>query len=204
MADLPSYVAECVKEMQTLDLDEYGFNLVRTYYDEALWQSFRRDFDAAMEGTAEYAAIKPLNIVTRFHDDADFAGLGPAGVSNAFQIFCLDSDEEGEDDDHDHDHDEVDDGPSHEMGPGVIQSVCLMADEASMRSFKSTPYVIAVDAMLHTGVDLGYPGYFKVAIDCLMPKFYAAIGHFDLAKVAASVDDDGIWKGMKNDEDKTL
>ncbi|KAJ4155949.1 hypothetical protein LMH87_001169 [Akanthomyces muscarius] len=195
------YIADCVREMESLGLDEYGFNLTRTYYeDEALWQSFRCDFDAAMEkGTqAEYAdAMEPLDIVTRFHDDVDFAGLGPEGVSNAFQIFCLDEDSEDEEDEEDEDEAEGDGPWSHEMGPGVIRSMCLMADEASMRSFKSTPYVIAVDALLHTGADLGYPGYFKVAIDCLMPKFYAAIGHFDLEKVAAAVDEDGIWRGMK-------
>ncbi|XWW96136.1 hypothetical protein V2A60_004107 [Cordyceps javanica] len=222
------YIVDCVREMASLGLDEYGFNLTRTYYeDEALWQAFRRNFDTALAKGAASAptecadAMKKLddNIVTRIHDDADLARQGPEGVSAAFQVFCLDgedSDEEEEDEEEareqqgrkesegkgeDEDGAAGDEPPwSHEMGPGVIRSMCLMADEASMRSVETTPYVTAVDALLHTGADLGYPGHFKVAIDCLMPAFYAAVGRFDLAEMAAAVDEDGIWRGMKGRE----
>ncbi|KGQ03459.1 hypothetical protein BBAD15_g11288 [Beauveria bassiana D1-5] len=206
------YVIDCVKKMDSLGLDDYGFNLTRTHYeDEALWQTFRKQFDAALEKGLESApeecadAIKRLDnkILTRFLDDLDFARQGPEGVSAAFQIFCLDQDsedeveEEEEEEEEDEGDAEDDNKPwSHEMGPGIIRSMCLMVDEASMRSFETEPYVIAVDALLHTGADLGYPGYFKVAIDSLMPKLYAAVGHFDLDKVAAAVDEDGIWRGM--------
>ncbi|KAM3499353.1 hypothetical protein MY10362_007375 [Beauveria mimosiformis] len=189
------YIINCVKRMDSLGLDDYGFNLTRTHYeDEALWQTFRKQFDVALGRGLESApeecadAVKRLDnkILTRFLDDLDFAHQGPEGVSAAFQIFCLDQDseddeeddeEEGEEGEEDEDDAEDDDKPwSHEMGPGIIRSMCLMVDEAS--------------------ADLGYPGYFKVAIDSLMPKFYAAVGHFDLDKVAAAVDEDGIWRGM--------
>ncbi|OAA54621.1 Alcohol acetyltransferase [Cordyceps fumosorosea ARSEF 2679] len=202
------YIVEYVEEMESLGLDEYGFNLMRTYYqDDDLWQAFRRNFDTALEkGMAgEWSrAIEKLHdkVFTRIHDDLDLAGQGPEGVSAAFQTFCLDEEDEDEDEDEEEEDDEGGDDEeerdkdkgqerspwSHEMGPGIIRSICLMVDEASMRS--ATPYVIAVDALLHTGADLGYPGYFKIAIDCLMPKFYAAVGRFDLARVAAAVDKD--------------
>ncbi|ATY65878.1 WW Rsp5 WWP domain [Cordyceps militaris] len=198
------HIVACVKEMESLGLDDYGFNLTRTHYqDEALWQAFRKDFDDALERGADNApkdcadAMKKLGpkVITRILDDVDFDQQRPEGVSAAFQLFCLDSDDE--DDNEDEDEADADEPWSHDMGPGIIRSICLMADEASMHSFETTPYVIAVDALLHTGADLGYPGYFKVAIDSLMPTFYAAIGHFDLLQVAAAVDGDGIWRRMK-------
>lgn len=202
------YVIECVQEMEKLNLDDYGFNVMRTYFgDETLWASFKAGFDDELEKGLKkapaqcLAALDKLNekILTRFTDDSDLADQTPAGVSQAFQIFCLDESDEEEEEEEEEDEDEDDDAPwSHEMGPGIIRSMCLMVDEGSMRSLGGpAPYVIAVDALLHTGVDFGYPGYFKVAIDALVPRFYAAVGKFELDQVAGSVDADGIWRGMK-------
>lgn len=205
------YIVECVKEMEQMALDDYGFNVMRTYYaDESLWASFKSGFDSEIEKGIAAAppacadAMKSMEekVLTRFSDDTDLDGQGPEGISAAFQIFCLDENDEddGEDEEEEEDEeDEDEDKPwSHDMGPGIIRSMCLMVDEASMKSLGGpTPYVVAVDALLHTGVDLGYSGHFKVAIDSLMPNFYAAIGHFGLDEVAAAVDQDGIWRGMR-------
>lgn len=57
-------------------------------------------------------------------------------------------------------------------------------------------FIKAVDARLCNGVDLKYSVWMKVAIDSLMPKFYAAIATYELVDVAAAVGDDGIWTGM--------
>ncbi|KAJ6785608.1 hypothetical protein PWT90_00480 [Aphanocladium album] len=208
------YIVDCVKEMESLNLDEYGFNLFCTHYeDEKLWETFKTVYEAEQQkGIASApaecaAALKKLDdkLVTRMHDSVDYTHQAPEGISAAFQIFCLDEEDSAEEDegleeDDDEIADEDGEGPwTHEMGPGFIRSMCLMVDDDCMNSVNATPYVLAVDALLHTGADLGYSGYFKVAIDCLMPKFYAAIGHFDLDKVAKSVDKDGIWRGMKGE-----
>ncbi|KAJ3474397.1 hypothetical protein NLG97_g9865 [Lecanicillium saksenae] len=207
------YIVDCVKEIESLGLNEYGFNLISTHYgDEEAWENFQKVYHTELKKGVDSApaecaaAMKELDdkLVTRIHNDAQYSDKSPEEVSAAFQIFCLDEEESDEEEEEamaeDEESDEDGDGPwAHEMGPGFIRSMCLMADEDCMKSVTATPYVLAVDALLHAGADLGYKGYFKVAIDSLMPKFYAAIGHFDLDKVAKSVDDDGIWRGMKGE-----
>ncbi|KAJ2972998.1 hypothetical protein NQ176_g6847 [Zarea fungicola] len=208
----------CVNLMAEQDVEFYGFHLARTYYgDQDLWLAFKDKFDDQVEqGAAAVPAASArvmdrlrAKFLFRFADDKAYDGHTPQEVAAAFQIF-EDEDDEGEDvtvedmtldDDNEEseDEDENEDAQSNpeDGGPGIVRSLCLMVNKESMRSQnEATPYVVAVDAMLHTGVDLGYPGYFKVAISALMPHLYAAVARHSLEDVAAAVDQDGIWRRM--------
>lgn len=59
-------------------------------------------------------------------------------------------------------------------------------------------HVIAVDARLYTGDHVGYHGRFKVAVDNLMPKFYAALRRCELVNISVAVNTDGIWRGIES------
>ncbi|XWW92083.1 hypothetical protein V2A60_000005 [Cordyceps javanica] len=200
------YIIDCVYEMEDLALDDYGFNILRTYYgDEQLWETFQEGFHEKMQrGIAEAPlecseAMQRLddNILTRISQNPEFIDKGPADVSQAFQIFFLQPDDPEDIDPEEDTQTDQDEQWSDEIGPGIVTSMCLMVDRPSMESIVGdASYVIAVDARLHTGNDLGYRGYFKVAINALMPKFYAALHRYELVDIAAAVDIDGIWRGM--------
>lgn len=212
----------CVNMMAEQDVEFYGFHLARTYYgDQELWLAFKDKFDYQVAQGATAVPAECARVVDRlrpkflfrFADDKEHDGHTPQEVAAAFQIF-EDEDEEDEEitvedmsleDDNDEEEDEDEDldaqSNPEDGGPGIVRSLCLMVNEESMRSQnEATPYVVAVDAMLHTGVDLGYPGYFKVAISALMPHLYAAVARHGLEDVAAAVDQDGIWRRMPSSD----
>ncbi len=59
-------------------------------------------------------------------------------------------------------------------------------------------HVITVDARLYTGDHVGYLGHFKIAVDTLMPKCYAALRRCELVNISVAVNTDGIWRGIES------
>lgn len=192
--------------MEDLALDDYGFNVLRTYHgDEQLWETFQEGFGEKMQRGIDgaprecAAAMQRLDdkVLTRIGENSEYADKSPTAVSQAFQFFFLQPDDPQDIDPEEDAETEQDKRWSNEMGAGIVTSMFLMVDRPSMESIiDDASYVIAVDARLHTGQDLRYAGHFKVAIEALMPKFYAALRRYELVDIAAAVDTDGIWRGM--------
>ena len=62
------------------------------------------------------------------------------------------------------------------MAPGLDTGVCLVADKDAVESMESElPWVYALDMSFDhstTVPDGEYPGYFRVAIDSIIPELY--------------------------------
>lgn len=150
------------------DTEDWGFIMFRTdYRDEALWERFLDEYDPILqEGMARAPAPASTAGVERVREklymkivsDDCLANKGPAEVALAYRML-------GEDDD---------------LEPGLQTKMCLMVDEDCMRSVterrpNTPPFVKAVDVTLGENQDLGYPGFFKVAISSLVTEFYPAL-----------------------------
>lgn len=80
--------------------------------------------------------------------------------------------------------------------------MCFMIDEECMQSVADEtavglpePFVIAVTTSLCIH-DIEYSGTFKVAIQSLMPNFYAVLQSIEPIDVATKVFSDGIWRDI--------
>ncbi|TQV91717.1 WW/Rsp5/WWP [Cordyceps javanica] len=154
--------------------------------------------------------------------DYALVDLGPGGIAHIYRDsvsnLAGDGDDEEEEDSEDDDEEEGekeeeeedDGGHLASLDPGLRMPMCLMVDEECLRSMRAddpddpdaataAPFVKAVDAKLATNKDLHYAGWFRVSVQALVPRFYAAVQFYEPVEISAAVDEStGIWTGMKS------
>lgn len=135
-----------INAMKESGLDRFGFVAFRTYFeDEGLWQRFQKryhelvDEDINSAPTVCAEALKRIDdkIMVQFTDDSLFPDQGPEGISSAFQICCLEEDEDNDEDEEGEEGEEYFQG----MTPGVASNVCLMIYDECMKSGLTTQHL---------------------------------------------------------------
>lgn len=199
-----------VRRVEAAQWAEMGFLVFRTFYaDEPLWASFQQLFSTFVDGGILAAApgtdLARISSRVKLPLVSDYAlvDLGPGGIAQIYRdsVSNLDSDDS---DDEEGAEEEDEGGHLASLDPGLRMPMCLMVDEECLRSMVhedegTVPFVKAVDARLATNRDLRYPGWFKVAVGALMPRFYAAAHFYEPVDMAAAVDQrTGLWTGMGN------
>ncbi|XWX00630.1 hypothetical protein V2A60_008651 [Cordyceps javanica] len=224
-ADVSLNNTQClVRRVETAQWAEIGFLVFRTYYaDEGLWEHFQQRFGEVVDrgivaappgaGLARISSRVKLPLVS----DYALVDLGPGGIAHIYRDsvsnLAGDGDDEEEEDSEDDDDDEEEDDGGHlaSLDPGLRMPMCLMVDEECLRSMRAddpddpdaaaaaAPFVKAVDAKLATNKDLHYAGWFRVSVQALVPRFYAAVQFYEPVEISAAVDEStGIWTGMKS------
>ena len=176
-----------VERVSKAGWQEFGYLMFRTHYsDEDLWESFLDDYDPILQAGIDRApkAARVDRIIDKLYmdilSDDCMADKGPADVAEAFRGFAKDDD----------------------VQLGLRTKMCLFVDQECMESVIEPagdvpPFVKAVDVKLGDDGELGYAGFFKVAISSLIIQFYPALAACkDTSELCPAENE--IWRTMSD------